>query len=331
MDYVADTLSDDIYAIAQNGWLTARDLTPVEKGDKQTPYLILGSGNKAKKFVSKIIPPELISKRYFAQDVEKISNIDAAITRLEEELQDLQDEYGQDEGILNDITSKTQANISLGEYCTMAYNKLYPDNKLARINAEILQNDNLISQLRNKHVVISMSKVNQTELQKLAKTSNEQDSKILLQLVDAIKKQSKLKKEQNATIQDIIKQLMDKNENFDYKEEIMAIHRYITLDESIANQKSELKTLNEELSEKIFEKFKKLDENEIKTLVVDDKWLSNLKEQILSTIERAVQEQITRISTLTARYAKTLNELESRANELSLRVKAYLDAMDKAR
>ena len=331
MDYVADTLSDDVYAIAQNGWLTARDLMPVEKGDKQTPNLILDSGNKAKKFISEIIPPELIAKRYFAQDVEKISNIDAAITRLEEELQDLQDEYGQDEGILNDITSKTQANISLDKFCTIAYNKLYPDNKLARINAEILQNDNLISQLRNKHVIISMPKVNQAELQKLSKISNEQDSQILLQLVDAMKKQSKLKKEQNATIQDIFKQLMDKNEDFDYKEEIMAIHRYITLDESIANQKSELKTLNEELSEKIFEKFKRLDENEIKTLVVDDKWLNELKEQILSTVERAVQEQITRISTLASRYDKTLDELTERANILSLRVKTHLEAMDKAR
>ncbi|MFC2747176.1 MAG: type I restriction endonuclease subunit M, partial [Campylobacter concisus] len=125
--------------------------------------------------------------------------------------------------------------------------------------------------------------------------------------------------------------LMDKNEDFDYKEEIMAIHRYITLDESIANQKSELKTLNEELSEKIFEKFKRLDENEIKTLVVDDKWLNELKEQILSTVERAAQECINRISTLASRYDKTLDELTTRANDLSLRVKAHLDAMDKAR
>ena len=87
----------------------------------------------------------------------------------------------------------------------------------------------------------------------------------------------------------------------------------------------------QKLNQKVFDKFKTLDENEIKTLVVDGKWLSELKEQILSIVERAVQECITRISTLVARYDKTLDELTERANALSLRVKAHLEAMDKAR
>ena len=237
MDYVADTLSDDVYAIAQNGWLTARDLTPVEKGDKQTPNLILGSGKNAKKFISEIIPPELISKRYFAQDIDQISLLEAQISKKQDEFTNFVDEFGEDE------------------------------------------------------------------------LSNAYDDKDKITL---------------KSLKEAIRQTSDKNEQEIYNKALQILTEQKELE-------STLKAATGELNQKVFDKFKTLDENEIKTLVVNDKWLSELKEQILSTVERAVQECITRISTLAARYDKTLDELTERANALSLRVKAHLDAMDKAR
>ena len=237
MDYVADTLSDDVYAIAQNGWLSARDLTPVEKGDKQTPNLILGSGRNAKKFVSEIIPPELVAKRYFTQILDQISLLEAQISKKQDEFTNFVDEFGEDE---------------------------------------------------------------------LSNVYDDKDKMTLKSLKEAIRQTS------------------DKNEQEIYNKALQILTEQKELE-------STLKAATGELNQKVFDKFKTLDESEIKTLVVDDKWLSNLKEQILSTVERAVQEQITRISTLAARYDKTLDELTTRANDLSLRVKAHLDAMDKAR
>ena len=237
MDYVADTLSDDVYAIAQNGWLSARDLTPVEKGDKQTPNLILGSGRNAKKFVSEIIPPELVAKRYFTQILDQISLLEAQISKKQDEFTNFVDEFGEDE---------------------------------------------------------------------LSNAYDDKDKMTLKSLKEAIRQTS------------------DKNEQEIYNKALQILTEQKELE-------STLKAATGELNQKVFDKFKTLDESEIKTLVVDDKWLSNLKEQILSTVERAVQEQITRISTLAARYDKTLDELTTRANDLSLRVKAHLDAMDKAR
>ena len=126
------------------------------------------------------------------------------------------------------------------------------------------------------------------------------------------------------SLKEAIRQTSDKNEQEIYNKALQILTEQKELE-------STLKVATGELNQKVFDKFKTLDENEIKTLVVDGKWLSELKEQILSTVERAVQECITRISTLAARYDKTLDELTERANALSLRVKAHLDAMDKAR
>ena len=237
MDYVADTLSDDVYAIAQNGWLTARDLTPVEKGDKQTPNLILGSGRNVKKFISEIIPPELVAKRYFAQILDQISLLEAQISKKQDEFTNFVDEFGEDE---------------------------------------------------------------------LSNAYDDKDKMTLKSLKEAIRQTS------------------DKNEQEIYNKALQILTEQKELE-------STLKVATGELNQKVFDKFKTLDENEIKTLVVDGKWLSELKEQILSIVERAVQECITRISTLVARYDKTLDELTERANALSLRVKAHLEAMDKAR
>ena len=237
MDYVADTLSDDVYAIAQNGWLSARDLTPVEKGDKQTPNLILGSGRNAKKFISEIIPPELVAKRYFAQILDQISLLETQISKKQDEFTNFVDEFGEDE------------------------------------------------------------------------LSNAYDDKDKITL---------------KSLKEAIRQTSDKNEQEIYNKALQILTNQKELE-------STLKATTGELNQKVFDKFKTLDENDIKTLVVDGKWLSELKEQILSTVERAVQERITRISTLAARYDKTLDELTERASTLSLRVKAHLDAMDKAR
>jgi type I restriction-modification enzyme subunit M len=237
MDYVADTLSDDVYAIAQNGWLTVRILTKLEKGDKQTPNLILGSGKNAKKFISEIIPPELIAKRYFAQDIDQISLLETKVSKKQDEFINFVDEFGEDE------------------------------------------------------------------------LSNAYDDKDKITL---------------KSLKEAIKQTSDKNEQEIYNKALQILTNQKELENT-------LKAATGELNQKVFDEFKTLDENEIKTLVVDDKWLNELKEQILSTVERAVQEKITRISTLAARYDKTLDELTTRANDLSLRVKAHLDAMDKAR
>ena len=269
MDYVADTLSDDVYAIAQNGWLTARDLTPVEKGDKQTPNLILGSGKNAKKFISEIIPPELIAKRYFAQNIDQISLLETKVSKKQDEFINFVDEFGEDE-----------------------LSNAYDD--------------------KDKITLKSLKEA-------IKQTSDKNEQEIYSKALQILTNQ----KELESTLKAAVGELNQKVQEI-----------YSKALQILTNQKeleSTLKAAVGELNQKVFDKFKTLDENEIKTLVVDDKWLNELKGQILSTVERAVQEQITRISTLASRYDKTLDELTENANTLSLRVKAHLDAMDKVR
>ena len=63
------------------------------------------------------------------------------------------------------------------------------------------------------------------------------------------------------------------------------------------------------MDEKIDAKYPKLTEDEIKTLVVDDKWMAHLSASVQSEIDRVSQTLTGRIRLLAERYATPLPKL----------------------
>ena len=71
----------------------------------------------------------------------------------------------------------------------------------------------------------------------------------------------------------------------------------------------------------------KLDIDDIKTLIEDDKWLATLQANIIAEIERVTQQMANRVKQLEERYSAPLPTLTNSVDELSDKVANHLKAM----
>ena len=91
--------------------------------------------------------------------------------------------------------------------------------------------------------------------------------------------------------------------------------------------KRALKETQEALDMAVFQQYPKLSEEEIKSLVVEEKWHATLKAAIAAEIERVTQQLANRVKALEERYAEPLPELEDEVAALSERVAGHLQKM----
>lgn len=88
-----------------------------------------------------------------------------------------------------------------------------------------------------------------------------------------------------------------------------------------------VKAAQKELNTKVAAKYGLLDEAEIKTLVVDDKWLVRLAADIDSELDRVSQALTQRVRELAERYATTVSQLIDEVQTLTGRVDDHLKKM----
>lgn len=91
--------------------------------------------------------------------------------------------------------------------------------------------------------------------------------------------------------------------------------------------KKEIKTAQEDLETLLLKKYTALTHAEIKTLVIDQKWLATLKTNIQSELDAISQRLTARIKELGERYDETLDELDSTTKDLEINVKSHLQKM----
>ncbi len=94
-----------------------------------------------------------------------------------------------------------------------------------------------------------------------------------------------------------------------------------------SSAKNTLKGVQEKLDLAVFKKYPALIETEIKTLIVDDKWLTTLKAQIEAEIERVTQQLTNRVKELEERYAEPLPAIAQSVDVLSDKVAGHLKTM----
>ena len=81
------------------------------------------------------------------------------------------------------------------------------------------------------------------------------------------------------------------------------------------------------MDKKIDAKYPKLTEAEIKTLVVDDKWMARLSAAVQGELDRVSQTLTGRIRELAERYATPLPKLTDEVETLAARVEEHLKKM----
>jgi len=113
----------------------------------------------------------------------------------------------------------------------------------------------------------------------------------------------------------------------DAKDELAVLKRWLELTEGEATLKRAVKEQEAALDTLAYEKYPKLTEAEIKTLVVDDKWMARLSAAVQGELDRVSQTLTGRIRELAERYATPLPKLADEVESLAARVDEHLKKM----
>jgi type I restriction enzyme M protein len=232
-------MQDDCYLIAADGWVKAAQpqliIEDKSKKTKAKPDFAIGK----KKYSAELLPPALIIARYYAKEQAAIEALEAEIAALEQELEEMTEEHGGEDGLL-------------------------------------------------------------------AEAKNDKD---------------KLTKASAAA------RLKDIKKDPDAADERKVLQAYVKLAEQAADTGAKLKTAQEALTAKVAAKYPKLTEDEIKTLVVSDKWLATLAAAVQGELDRVSQTLTGRIRQLAERYASPLPQLTDEVEQLAAKVAAHLEKM----
>ncbi len=113
----------------------------------------------------------------------------------------------------------------------------------------------------------------------------------------------------------------------DFSDERKVSEKYFALIEKEAACKKKVKEAENEFNEKVIEKYPKLTIDEIKTLVVDDKWLVALAAAVQGELDRVSQTLTGRIKLLAERYETPLPKLVDALSTFSAKVDEHLKKM----
>lgn len=239
MNYWAETMQDDCYLIAADGWKQAAQpqLIAEEKGKKSKakPDFVLGK----KKYLAELIPPSLIIGRFYQDEQALIEKLAAEVASLEQQMEEIAEENGGDEGLLADAANDK--------------------GKITKASATA----------------------------RLKEVKGDKDA----------------------------------------ADEIKLLKEYLALADREAEAGGKLSEAEEALTEKVAGRYAQLAEEEIKTLVVEDKWMATLASAVQGELDRVSQTLTGRIRQLAERYATPLPQLTDDVAALAARVDEHLKKM----
>ena len=247
MDYWGETMQDDCYLIAADGWVAAaqprliiEDKASGTKAPKTRPDFALGR----KKYAAELIPPALVIARYFAKEQAAIDALEAQLAALAQQMEEMAEEHAGEGGLLEDAKNDKD--------------KLTKASVAARLK-----------EIGPKH----------------------------------------------------------RDSDPDTADERKVLQAYLALIEQDADIGAKLKAAQDALMVKVAAKYSQLTEDEIKTLVVDDKWLATLAAAVQGELDRVSQTLTGRIRQLAERYASPLPALTTEVETLAAKVAGHLQRM----
>ena len=115
--------------------------------------------------------------------------------------------------------------------------------------------------------------------------------------------------------------------NKEAAEELKVLKKYLKLISKESEAGKEIKRAYADLDKKVIERYKSLTVDEIKTLVVDDKWMASIEKTIKTEMEHISQLLTGRIKELAERYETPLPQQNQIVSQLETKVDAHLQEM----
>jgi type I restriction enzyme M protein len=102
MLYWEESMQDDVYAIAFDGWKSGKDIIPeyATKKDKDGKTKVT---TKIKSYEGRLIPKSLIITEYFQDDQDAITRMEAERDEFTRQMEELREEQGGEDGLLNEV------------------------------------------------------------------------------------------------------------------------------------------------------------------------------------------------------------------------------------
>jgi type I restriction enzyme M protein len=111
------------------------------------------------------------------------------------------------------------------------------------------------------------------------------------------------------------------------KDEAAALKEWLKFKAEEDKLKKQLADAENKLDAAAYAKYPTLTEDEVKTLVVEDKWLAAIDARIHGEMDRVSQQLTARVKELAERYETTLPKLTDRVAELEAKVNSHLERM----
>jgi len=110
-------------------------------------------------------------------------------------------------------------------------------------------------------------------------------------------------------------------------DERQTLEQCLSLVEAESKASKAVKAAQAALDSQVLDRYAKLSKDEIKTLVVQDKWLTNIRAAIETEVHHLTQSLAARIQQIEERYARPLPELEQDVEAFSRKVEQHLAQM----
>ncbi len=121
-----------------------------------------------------------------------------------------------------------------------------------------------------------------------------------------------------------LKAIRDDPEDVD---EMAVLNRYLALMDKESQASRQIKEAQKALDAKVVAQYERPSADEVKTLVVDDKWLAALAAEVQTELDRISQTLTGRIMELAKRYAEPLPQIAAEVDGLSHNVHTHLEKM----
>jgi type I restriction enzyme M protein len=113
----------------------------------------------------------------------------------------------------------------------------------------------------------------------------------------------------------------------DAAEELGVLEAYSKLMGKGADANKKIKDARKALDKKVIDRYKVLTEDDVKTMVVDDKWMAAISQDVKTEMERISQRLARRIKELAERYDSPIPAMDAQVDELEMKVNGHLENM----
>lgn len=342
MDYWYETMQDDVYLIAADGWSaeTRRVTEVVKSGKKKGQTKDVG-------WTCDLVPKELIVARYFASEAAAIAELEVQLEAASAEQTELDEENGSDDGALAIVSTKGDAKDARQEAVETLWAqsnpKAYKDYQAAVSSletleaklAELTQGPSLAA-LENSRGNVTLKSIRN----RLSELGSDEDGisgedtdehshlSQYLEVYDdkklADKRVKKLLKQATRMVEQRLAASDGDDEDL---ADIRVLDRYLELYDTISATKKAVKVAEAELDELAYTHYPTLSEDDVKSLVIGAKWLTTLSARINGELDRISQSLTQRVKELADRYETSLPVAMEQVDALQAKVDAHLEQM----